>query len=138
MPPPRWRFPANRGTSPPTTAMRSTIVFLGQTYSPDAPRWFDASWAGVERTERVRYTIVHEERLDLEKIAEDAFAVFNAPDECLNERQLRRRGAYRGPSLSVGDIVQVWRDGVLYAESLCVSSGWDIRMTLTELIMSEI
>lgn len=117
--------------------MRSTIVFLGQTYSPSA-RWFEATWAGVERTERVRYNIIHEDRLDLEKIAEDAFAVFNAPEELLNERQLRRKGAYRGPSLSVGDIVQVWRDGVLFAEALCMPSGWHIRVTLTELIMSEI
>jgi hypothetical protein len=110
--------------------IRSEVVFLGQSYDhPARFRGFEAKWAGVLRTIRTSYRIVHADTVTVEDIAQDAYKVFNAPEECLSSNQLRRLGKYRGPSLSVGDIVQVWRDGVLHAEALCCPIGWDIRYT---------
>ena len=110
--------------------LRSTVVFLGQSYDQH-PQFngFEARWEGVNRIVRTSYTIVHDPSVTVEAIAEDAYKVFNAPEEILSLNQLRRLGKYRGPSLSVGDIVQVWRDGILHAEALCAGIGWDIRHT---------
>jgi len=112
------------------TQISSEITFLGQDYGRNT-QWFSsaAKWQGVNRIERAKYRIRHDADLSVEAIAEDAFVVFGAPDECLSENQLRRKGSYQGPSLSVGDIVQVRRNGVLVAEALCQSQGWDIRHT---------
>ena len=114
--------------------MRSTIVFLGQDYDRNS-RWLSqaAEWSGINRIERARYTVRHDESITVELLAEDAFAVFNAPDECLTENQLLRKRLYRGPSLSVGDIVQIHRDGVLHAECLCMPCGWDIQLRFVEI-----
>ena len=54
--------------------------------------------------------------------AEQAFHIFNAPESMLAEWQRYIAQNYSGPSLSVGDIVEV--DGVEY---LCSSIGWQTR-----------
>ena len=54
--------------------------------------------------------------------AEQAFHIFNAPESMLAEWQRYIAQNYSGPSLSVGDIVEV--DGVEY---LCCSMGWKTR-----------
>lgn len=54
--------------------------------------------------------------------AEQAFHIFNAPESMLEEWQQFIQKAYKGPSLSVGDIAEV--DGVEY---LCCSFGWERR-----------
>jgi len=67
----------------------------------------------------------------LEDCADLAFFITNAPEECLSEAQRRwtrflfRRHAYRGPSLSVGDIVRVTCCDNGYTRTLrCEPSGW--------------
>ena len=73
-----------------------------------------------------------------EDCAELAFVVTNAPEECLSEAQRRwsrslfRRHAYRGPSLSVGDIVRVTCCDTGLTEILrCEPSGWShVRIDL--------
>ena len=54
--------------------------------------------------------------------AEQAFHIFNAPEEMLQEWQKYIQQGYSGPSLSVGDVVEV--DGEEY---LCCSVGWKKR-----------
>jgi hypothetical protein len=54
--------------------------------------------------------------------AEEAFHIFNAPEELLEEWQQYIAKAYSGPSLSVGDIVEVNDE-----EYLCCSLGWKTR-----------
>ena len=54
--------------------------------------------------------------------AEEAFHIFNAPEEMLEEWQQYIAKAYSGPSLSVGDIVEVNDE-----EYLCCSLGWKTR-----------
>lgn len=53
---------------------------------------------------------------------EEAFHIFNAPTEMLEEWQQYISKAYSGPSLSVGDIVEVNDE-----EYLCCSLGWKTR-----------
>ena len=54
--------------------------------------------------------------------AEQAFHIFNAPESMLEEWQQYIAKGYSGPSLSVGDIVEV--NGEDY---LCCSMGWKKR-----------
>ena len=60
-------------------------------------------------------------RID-EEVAEYVFHILNAPEEMLNEVELKIANDFRAPgnySLSTGDIVEV--DGVQF---LCESFGW--------------
>jgi len=57
-----------------------------------------------------------------QEAAEEAFHIFNAPESMLEEWQQYVQRGYSGPSLSVGDLVEV--DGVDY---LCCSVGWEKR-----------
>lgn len=113
-----------------THQITSEIVFHGQDYDRNT-EWLTqaAKWQGINRIERARYKVRHDADLSTEELVEDTFAVFNAPDECLTENQLRRKGSYQGPCLSVGDVVKVYRNGVLYAEALCQPIGWHIQYT---------
>ena len=54
--------------------------------------------------------------------AEEAFHIFNAPLELLNEWQQYISRSYSGTSLSVGDVVEVNGE-----EYLCCSVGWERR-----------
>lgn len=54
--------------------------------------------------------------------AEQAFHIFNAPESMLQEWQKYIQQGYSGPSLSVGDIVEVNGE-----EYLCCSVGWKRR-----------
>jgi hypothetical protein len=73
-----------------------------------------------------------------EDCADLAFFITNAPEECLPEKQKRwarslfRRHAYKGPSLSVGDIVRVTDCDTGYTKTLrCEPSGWShVRVDL--------
>ena len=56
--------------------------------------------------------------------AEEAFHIFNAPESMLEEWQQYISKGYSGPSLSVGDIVEVNGE-----EYLCGSVGWEKRPT---------
>lgn len=53
---------------------------------------------------------------------EEAFHIFNAPLELLNEWQQYIAKSYSGTSLSVGDVVEVNDE-----EYLCCSLGWEKR-----------
>ena len=57
-----------------------------------------------------------------EAAAEEAFYIFNAPHDALEEWQKLIVEGYHGASISVGDIVEV--DGVEY---FCASMGWETR-----------
>ena len=66
-----------------------------------------------------------------EKAAELAFELTNAPDECLSEAKKRMRNSifkryvFKGPSLSVGDIVRVTNCDTFQTKFLrCEPSGW--------------
>lgn len=54
--------------------------------------------------------------------AEQAFHIFNAPESMLQEWQKYIQQGYSGPSLSVGDLVEVNGE-----EYLCCSVGWEKR-----------
>jgi hypothetical protein len=67
-----------------------------------------------------------------EAAAELAFHLSNAPEECLEEDQKRllKRLEFKGPSLSVGDIVRVApylqnSNSKLPVYYLCKSVGWE-------------
>jgi len=65
-----------------------------------------------------------------EEAAEEAFHLTNAPDECLEEdqKQLLKEQNFKGPSLSVGDVVRVEpvvRGFKLPEYYLCKSFGWE-------------
>jgi hypothetical protein len=62
--------------------------------------------------------------------AEEAFHIFNAPLELLQEWQQYISKGYSGTSLSVGDIVQVNGE-----EYLCCSIGWKTRTDEEEKIV---
>ena len=53
--------------------------------------------------------------------AEEAFKIFNAPEEFLDVDELRLMKLCKRHSLSVGDVVQV--DGIDY---LCAGVGWKV------------
>jgi hypothetical protein len=106
--------------------IRSKVQFVGQDFDRDDVRGFEAKW-NVPRRIRAEYTIVHSEKVSDLEIAQDAFTVFNAPDECLTSRQLLRKRDYRGYSMSVGDLVVIWRDGRVVCECLCCPIGWEIQ-----------
>ena len=64
-----------------------------------------------------------------ETAAEEAFKIFNAPEEFLDDDEMRIVKQYRGHSLSVGDVVQV--DGVDY---LCSGVGWTVKSDMGTLV----
>lgn len=91
---------------------------LGYSYEK-REEWF------LNRTEGMSYLT----KKDGKKAAEEAFHLTNAPDECLTAKQktLLRSLDFKGPSLSVGDIVKV-TDVVKKKESvyyMCKSFGWE-------------
>lgn len=68
--------------------------------------------------------------LEGEEAAEEAFHLTNAPEECLSEEHkgLLSEHRFKGPSLSVGDVVRVesvLRGYCLADYYLCKSSGWE-------------
>lgn len=79
--------------------------------------FFEAHW-DLPRNHRCTY-LTEAKGLNA---AEQAFHMFNAPMDWLEEWQQYIAQNYSGPSLSVGDIVQV--DAVEY---LCSSRGWQTR-----------
>lgn len=92
----------------------------GIDYSSQRENWYESRVMGFRfRSE-----------LEGEKAAEEAFHLTNAPDEILTEEQMALRGDFKGPSLSVGDIVQVTPvvvDFNSYSTKyyLCKSQGWE-------------
>lgn len=68
--------------------------------------------------------------LEDEKAAEEAFHLTNAPEECLSEehKNLLSKQNFKGPCLSVGDVVRVepvLRGYCLANYYLCKSFGWE-------------
>lgn len=77
-----------------------------------------------------RHEVFHyRSELEGEKAAEEAFHITNAPDECLTDEQkaIIKINDFKGPSLSVGDIVRVKtsEQGKLPSYYLCKSFGWE-------------
>ena len=66
-----------------------------------------------------------------EQAAEEAFHITNAPDECLddNQKAILKINQFKGPSLSVGDVVKVTtyprNPDDLPKYYLCKSFGWE-------------
>lgn len=82
-----------------------------------AQHFFEADWSLPRKHV---YTYLTEAKGS--DAAEQAFHIFNAPESMLAEWQRYIAQNYSGPSLSVGDIVEV--NGVEY---LCCSMGWKTR-----------
>jgi hypothetical protein len=61
-----------------------------------------------------------------EKIAGEAFYLTNAPEYALSKDDLKKTHTFHGPSLSIGDIVQVEHEGKT-TQHLCQAIGWDTR-----------
>jgi len=59
-----------------------------------------------------------------EAAAEEAFVITNAPDECLTQEQLQMREGYKGPCVSVGDMIEVVSDEGTTDRYICDHSGW--------------
>lgn len=87
-------------------------------------RGFQSDWT-LPRKFVLEYTSKHLG----ETAAEEAFKIFNAPEEFLDDDEMRIVKQYRGHSLSVGDVVQV--DGVDY---LCSGVGWTVKSDMGTLV----
>lgn len=90
------------------------------TYSSSREEWYR------DRTLGLMYT----SKYDGEKAAEEAFELTNAPEDYLEEEQqeLLKRLDFKGPSLSVGDVVRVEpivRGSSLPEYYICKSFGWE-------------
>jgi hypothetical protein len=72
------------------------------------------------RKEKISY-LTHKEGL---AAADEAFHIFNAPEEILTLEQKMILKAYSGPSLSVGDVVEVYPEQGTPKAYLCASIGW--------------
>ena len=79
----------------------------------------------VYREEKVNY----KSSLSGEKAAEEAFHLTNAPEECLedDQKELLKSLNFKGPSLSVGDVVRV--EPIVRTSLpeyyICKSFGWE-------------
>lgn len=80
-------------------------------------QYFTSDWT-LPRNHRYTY-LTDSKGIDA---CEEAFTIFNAPEDYLEEWQKFIARGYKGPSLSVGDIVEV--NGEDY---LCCSIGWEKR-----------
>jgi hypothetical protein len=103
------------------------VYFLRQEVNPFAPHRYVADW-NLKRT--IAFTLVLElpEGKPLEYLAEKMFHLTNAPVECLSEEDqaiLGQKEAYKGPALSVGDVVAVESGDRLHKRFLCLPSGWE-------------
>lgn len=74
----------------------------------------------LQRREKISYQTT-KEGLDA---ADEAFHIFNAPEEILSLEQKMILEAYQGASLSVGDIVEVHPENGQPKAYLCASIGW--------------
>ena len=68
--------------------------------------------------------ISYRSKLVGEEAAEEAFHITNAPEDCLEDehKKILTEQQFKGPSLSVGDIVRVEPMPEYY---LCKSFGWE-------------
>jgi hypothetical protein len=100
-----------------------TIYKLPWTISFNDAReeWFQ------DRTQGITYTSL----LNGEQAAEEAFHLTNAPEDCLTaeQKELLKTLNFKGPSLSVGDIVRVDQYPKPHSTPaeyyLCKSFGWE-------------
>jgi hypothetical protein len=101
------------------TKMNQVRVYI-QDYTAlkdSSRRFFEADW---DLPRKHVYTYLTDAKG--QEAAEEAFHIFNAPEDMLKEWQKFIAKGYSGPSLSVGDLVEV--DGKDY---LCCSVGWKRR-----------
>jgi hypothetical protein len=110
-------------TSPTSPILKTRVVILVKDYEKIMEggnkypmNVFSAVW-NLPRKELFSYYT----QFSGEAAAEEAFHITGAPDECLTneQRYILKSNNYKGPSVSVGDVVSV--DGVKF---LCDSSGW--------------
>jgi hypothetical protein len=102
-----------------------TVTFLRQPY--DAFHRFTTTPTWETKREQVLEML-----LELpvgkhwEYLAEKMFHLTNAPEECLSDedQEIMANANYRGPSVSVGDVVRV-EYGLVLEEFLCLSYGWE-------------
>ena len=105
--------------------MKSTVTIYklpwGTSYHNDRENWH------IDRQDGFTYV----SDLDGKDAAEEAFHLTNAPTECLDEKQqyILQLADFKGPSLSVGDIVRVAPYIKPSSTSpeyyLCKSFGWE-------------
>lgn len=106
------------------------VRFMRQDYDAN-PRWFEPEWDLV-RKQAVQIGMSLPADASPEWIAEKLFHLTNAPDDCLSEedaalvRQMRGRGLV-GPSLSVGDVVEV-KTAKNETHLLCKNIGWESKV----------
>jgi hypothetical protein len=83
----------------------------------DRENWFH------HRDEGLSYSTA----LEGEEAAEECFHITNAPEECLTDEQkeILQEQNFKGPSLSVGDIVKVQPLTKPNEYFLCKSVGWE-------------
>jgi len=82
-----------------------------------AYRYFTSDWT-LPRSHRYTY-LTEAKGIDA---CEEAFHIFNGPEDYLKEWQTFIASAYKGPSLSVGDVVEVNGE-----EYICCPIGWEKR-----------
>jgi hypothetical protein len=89
-------------------------------FSEDRENWY------VEREPGFSY----QSKLKGEEAAEEAFHLTNAPEDCLedNHKEILAEQQFKGPSLSVGDVVRVEpivKGSKMPEYYLCKSFGWE-------------
>lgn len=105
---------------------RHFVYFLRQVVNPLAPqRNFVGDW-DLKRVIAFKASLEAPADGNLEALAEKVFHLTNAPEECLSEADQELVKGYKGPSLSVGDVVVVNDNGV-HHRFLCLPCGWERR-----------
>ena len=81
---------------------------------------FTSDW-NLPRTDKHSY----ETEMSGEDAADEAFRITNCP--WLSEDEISKLGSYRGPSLSVGDVVQIESEDGTTEQYLVCGCGWESR-----------
>jgi hypothetical protein len=121
-----WCPMRNETTATATEFKRMvTVTFLRQPYDPFRRDYFSPTWE-TKREPVLEMLLELPVGKHWEYLAEKMFHLTNAPEECLSEedQEIMENVNYRGPCVSVGDVVRV-EYGLVLEEFLCLPCGWE-------------
>lgn len=98
--------------------MPTKVTIFSQDFKKN-PQGFIESW-DLQR----KPTLEYHTKTEPDKAAEEAFGLLNMPTELLSKEDLIKTKGFRGPSLSIGDVVQTEKEGKILL-FLCTGNGWE-------------
>lgn len=98
--------------------MPTKVTILSQDFTK-TPKGFIESW-DLQR----KPTLEYHTKTEPDKATEEAFSLLNMPPELLYKEDLIKTKGFRGPSLSIGDVVQTEKEGKIL-HFLCTNTGWE-------------